>query len=99
VLTGGTGSIPAVSGGGWMFLWLMVALKVPIAALLTLVWWASRSPAESEPEQRDWEPLHPHSDRPRPHRPRPPRRGPHAEHPPVPPKRTRVYAKPRVLSH
>jgi hypothetical protein len=83
-----------------MFVWMMVALKVPIAALLTLVWWASRSPAEAEPEQRDWRPLHPHRDGPRhPRHPRPPRRGPHAERPPEPPKRTRVHAKPRVLSH
>ena len=89
----------AVSGGAWMFVWMMVALKVPIAALLTLVWWASRSPAEAEPEQRDWRPLHPHRDMPRPRNPRPPRRGPHAERPPEPPKRTRVHAKPRVLSH
>ena len=37
-----------------MFLWLMVALKVPLAALLWLVWWASRPPEGAEPEQRDW---------------------------------------------
>ena len=83
-----------------MFLWMMLALKVPIAALLTLVWWASRSPAEAEPEQRDWQPLHKGPDRPRrPRHPRPPRRGPHAATPPASPKRTRVHAKPRVLSH
>jgi hypothetical protein len=81
-----------------MFLWLMVFLKVPIAALLTLVWWAARSPEPAEPEQRDWKPR-PAPDHPRPRRPRPPRRGPHAGHAPQPPKRTRVYAKPRVLSH
>ena len=81
-----------------MFLWMMLALKVPIAALLYLVWWASRSPETAEPEQRDWRPIRP-PDHPRPKRPSPPRRGPHAEPEPVPPKRTRVYAKPRVLSH
>jgi hypothetical protein len=82
-----------------MFVWMMLALKVPIAALLYLVWWASRAPEAAEPEQqRDWRPIHP-PDSPRPRRPRPPRRGPHAEPEPQPPKRTRVYAKPRVLTH
>ena len=78
---------------------MMVALKVPIAALLTLVWWASRSPETTEPEQRDWQPQRPGPHSPRPRRPRPPRRGPHAERPPQPPKRTRVHVRPRVLSH
>jgi len=82
-----------------MFVWMMLALKVPIAALLYLVWWASRAPEGSEPEhQRDWRPIHP-PEPPRPRRPRPPRRGPHAEPEPAPPKRMRVYAKPRVLVH
>jgi hypothetical protein len=88
----------SVSGGGWMFLWLMVALKVPIAALLGLVWWAARAPQEAEPEQRDWQPRRP-PEHPRPRRPRPPRRGPHAGPQPVPPERTRVHAKARTLSH
>ena len=30
----------------WGFLWLMVALKIPIAALIYLVWWA----VKQEPE-------------------------------------------------
>jgi hypothetical protein len=81
-----------------MFVWMMLALKVPIAALLYLVWWASRAPEAAEPEQRDWRPIRP-PEHPRPKRPSPPRRGPHAEPEPAPPKRTRVYAKPRVLTH
>lgn len=80
-----------------MLIWMMLALKVPIAALLYLVWWASRSP-EEEPEQRDWRPIRP-PDHPRPKRPSPPRRGPHAEPAPAPPARTRVHVKPRVLTH
>lgn len=60
---------------GWAFLWLMVALKIPIAALLYIVWWAIK--------QSDDEPIADSGDggvRP-PHRPRVPRhprrRGPH----------------------
>ena len=32
----------------WGFLWLMLALKIPLAALIYIVWWA----IEAEPEQR-----------------------------------------------
>jgi hypothetical protein len=81
-----------------MFVWMMLALKVPIAALLYLVWWASRAPEEAEPEQRDWRPVRP-PEHPRPKRPTPPRRGPHSEPEPAPPARTRVHVKPRVLTH
>ena len=35
---------------GWTFVYLMLILKIPIVALLTIVWWAIRStPEESEP--------------------------------------------------
>jgi hypothetical protein len=83
----------AVSGGAWMFVWMMLALKVPIAALLYLVWWASRAPEPAEPEQRDWQPRRP-PDHPRPRKPRPPRRGPHSvPEPTEPPKRVRAAAR------
>jgi hypothetical protein len=75
-----------------MFVWLMVALKVPLAALLLIVWWATRPPEGAQPEQRDWQPR-PQPDHPRPKRPRPPRRGPHAGVPPAPPKRIRARAR------
>jgi hypothetical protein len=90
--------MPTMSGGAWMFVWMMLALKIPIAALLYIVWWASRDPNPAEPESRDWQPNRP-PDHPRPRRPRPPRRGPHAEPAPTPPKRTRVHAKPLVIKH
>jgi hypothetical protein len=74
----------------WMFLWLMVALKVPICALLYIVWWAARAPEEADDGVApDWSPFRP-PDHPRPRRPRPPRRGPHADPPPRPPGRVRV---------
>jgi hypothetical protein len=81
-----------------MFVWMMLALKVPIAALLYLVWWASRSPEAAEPEQRDWQPRRP-PEHPRPHRPRPPRRGPHAEPLPRSPKRIRARGRQLEPAH
>ena len=75
-----------------MFLWLMLALKVPVAALLWLVWWASRPPEGAEPEQRDWQPRRPPY-HPRPSRPRPPRRGPHGNPEPAAPRRVRARGR------
>ncbi|MEA2127402.1 MAG: hypothetical protein QOJ85_293 [Solirubrobacteraceae bacterium] len=65
------------------FIFLMLILKIPICALLYIVWWAIH--AEPEPDALTDEdggtkkplaplPRHPH---PRPALPRPPRRGPH----------------------
>ena len=34
----------------WGFIWIMLALKIPLIALLWIVWWAVR--AEPETEQR-----------------------------------------------
>jgi hypothetical protein len=75
---------------GWGFVWLMLVLKIPIAALLYIVWWAIK---QEEPapgtsgEGGTKAPPHPHPRRPL---PRSPRRGPHGE-PPVPaPARTRT---------
>jgi hypothetical protein len=73
----------------WGFIWLMFILKVPIVALLLIVWWAVRSrPEETQPSDGDdggtKRPRHPR--RPFPRRPR---RGPHGD-PAVPsPPRTR----------
>jgi hypothetical protein len=80
-----------MSGGAWMFIWLMLALKIPIAALFYIVWWATRAPDPAgDAASEDWKrpPVRP--DHPRPHRPRPPRRGPHAEPAPRPPARVRA---------
>lgn len=85
-----------MSGDVAVFLWMMVALKIPIGALLYLVWWASREP---EPELPDEDSRGGGSDRehPRgPRRPGPPRRGPHADPPPAAPRRTRI-ARGRTL--
>jgi hypothetical protein len=74
----------------WGFLWLMFALKIPIVALLWIVWWAVRSEPETDQEPRGddggtkYRPPHPR--RPFPRRPR---RGPHGDPALPPPPRTR----------
>jgi hypothetical protein len=72
---------------------MLVVLKIPVIAMLCLVWWAVRQepePAEGEPR----EPLRRGPDRPtKPRRPSPPRRGPHAEPLPTSPRRVRARAK------
>jgi hypothetical protein len=82
--------------GFWGVFWLAVILKIPIAALLGLVWYAVRQPPVPEAEQDDsgGSRRGPH---PRGRPPHPPRRGPHAEPPPAAPERVRVtHRGPRV---
>jgi hypothetical protein len=73
-----------------MFLWMMVALKVPICALLYLVWWATRPPEPAETGSEDWKKPRVGPDHPRPRKPGPARRGPHGEPLPRPPARVRL---------
>ena len=75
----------------WAFVWLMFGLKIPIVALLLIVWWAIRS----QPEQVDGSGADDGGTKTRrrhPHRPFPrrPRRGPHGDPLPLPPPRTRT---------
>ena len=78
---------------GWTFVYLMLILKIPIAALLWIVWWAIHSAPETEqPKSADdsggsktRQPRHPR--RPL---PRHPRRGPHGDPLPLPPPRVRT---------
>jgi hypothetical protein len=73
------------------FVFLMVGLKLPIAALLYIVWWAIHATPETE-DQDDGgtKVLRPSSPRhPRDRRPRPRRRGPHGSTVCPPPARTR----------
>ena len=74
--------------GFWGVFWLAVILKIPIAALLGLVWYAVRQPPVPEVEQDDsgGSRRGPHPPNRPPH---PPRRGPHAEPPPAAPERAR----------
>jgi hypothetical protein len=76
---------------GWTFVYLMLILKIPIVALLGIVWWAIRSAPEPEPENADdgggskTRRRHPRKPL-----PRHPRRGPHGEPLPLPPPRVRT---------
>jgi len=80
----------------WTFLYLMLFLKLPILALLWIVWWAVRdAPDEAEDDEQGGggdggvklkrPPVHPR----RPF-PRTPRRGPHGDPAPPSPPRTRT---------
>jgi hypothetical protein len=77
--------------GFWGVFWLAVILKIPIVALLALVWWAVRNPPVPEADRQDGEGGSRHG----PHHPRTtppnvPRRGPHADPSPAAPDRVRV---------
>jgi hypothetical protein len=77
----------------------MLALKLPIAALIYLVWWAIKQQPE-EPSSDDDGGIK----RRRPHPPKPfprrPRRGPHGDPAPSAPPRVRtVRARARTLGH
>jgi hypothetical protein len=76
--------------GFWAIFWLAVVLKVPIVALLCIVWWAVRAEPQPEEHPSDGGGGSRRERHPRGQPPRPPRRGPHADPPPRPPERTRV---------
>jgi hypothetical protein len=91
-----------VSGSAWGIVWLALVLKIPIIALLYLVWWAIKDPPEPVIDEDGGSPDR--DPRPRPHprdpHPRPPRRGPHGPPEPAAPARVRVAQSPtprRVL--
>jgi hypothetical protein len=83
--------------GFWAVFWLAVILKIPIVALLTIVWWAIRAAPEPAADTDDGR-GGPRRDRhPRNRPPHPPRRGPHGDPEPTPPERVRVARRgPRV---
>ena len=75
---------------GWTFFYLMVVLKIPIVAMLGIVWWAIRKePAAEGGGNSGGSPVGPTLP-PAPPRPRPARRGPHAGPQPAPPARVRT---------
>jgi hypothetical protein len=90
------------------FIFLMVVLKLPIFALLYIVWYAIQKPPQPEPVTDEDggtkkplapspRPRHPH---PRPALPRNPRRGPHgAPALPAPPRVRTVVARARRVEH
>ncbi|MGI8428766.1 MAG: hypothetical protein ACR2OB_05550 [Solirubrobacteraceae bacterium] len=88
----------------WGFLWLMLALKIPLIALIYLVWWAIKQEPEQAPSPEDDGGVKRHQ-RPHPRKPSPrrPRRGPHGEPAPAPPSRVRTVRarsrRVRTLEH
>ena len=83
--------------GFWAVFWLAVILKIPIVALLTLVWWAIRAEPEPVTGPEDGEGGSRRGPHPRTKPPQPPRRGPHGDPAPMPPDRVRVTRRgPRV---
>ena len=80
-----------MSGSAWGILWLAIALKVPIIALLYLVWWAIKDPpVQMAVDDDGGSPDRDPSPHPRDRPPHPPRRGPHGPPEPVSPARVRV---------
>jgi hypothetical protein len=78
-----------MSGSAWGFVWLMLILKIPIGALLYIVWWAVRQDTEPVVDDADGEGGQRRDRGPRIRPPQPPRRGPHGEPAPRPPSRMR----------
>ena len=82
------GSIGSLST--WTFIYLMLILKIPIAGLLWIVWWAVHQTPDEEPQIDGGDggsrrPRHPRGPL-----PRAPRRGSHGESPYPAPARTRT---------
>ncbi len=83
----------------WGFLWLMLALKIPIVALILIVWWAVKQEPEQSSSDEDGG-IQRHRPHPRRPFPRHPRRGPHGDPAPLPPARVRtVRARARTYGH
>jgi hypothetical protein len=85
----------------WGFVWLMLALKIPLIGLLCIVWWAIKQKPEDSSSPRDDDGgIKRHRRHPRKPLPRHPRRGPHGDPAPLPPARIRsVRAKARTLGN
>jgi len=88
----------------WTFVWLMVGLKIPIAALIYIVRWAVKDPPgpvtapdDSGGGGNDRTAQHRHPRKPF---PRHPRRGPHGGGAPAPPARMRTTrTRTRTFEH
>jgi hypothetical protein len=78
----------------WTFVYLMFFLKIPIALLFWIVWWAvhnvDEEPAVDKGENDDDDGGIKGIEHPRGPKPRPARRGPHPGPPPATPARSRT---------
>jgi hypothetical protein len=79
--------------GFWAFFWLALVLKIPIVALLYIVWWAIHQTDAEVEQPGDGGGSDRHRGGPRGRPPRPPRRGPHADPAPPPPERVRAKGR------
>jgi hypothetical protein len=79
--------------GFWAVFWLAVVLKIPIGALLYIVWWAAKDPPGAEVGDEGDGGSRRDGPHPRIRPPQPPRRGPHADPAPQPPARVRVAGR------
>lgn len=78
----------------WAFIWLMVALKVPLIAAIWIIWWSIRAePAGFAEDRVDGDEGGGGGHHPRLPRPRRPRRGPHADRAPGSPRRVRARGR------
>ena len=62
--------------GFWAVFWLAIILKIPIAALFLIIWWALRDPPVPEADREDGGGGSSRDPHPRIRPPQPPRRGP-----------------------
>lgn len=76
----------------WGFVFLMFVLKIPLLALIGLVWWAIKQTPEEAEAPQDGGDGGSRVDHPRGPRPRHPRRGPHGDPAPSAPPRVRSVA-------
>jgi hypothetical protein len=78
----------------------MLVLKIPLIALIYLVWWAIKQEPDSTPSSDDDGGIKRQRPHPRQPFPRRPRRGPHGDPAPLPPARVRtIRARARMLDH
>jgi hypothetical protein len=81
----------------WGFIFLMFVLKVPLFALIALVWWAIKQTPDDAEDHSGGGDGGSRVDHPRDPRPRHPRRGPHADPAlPAPPRVRAVTTRTRT---
>ena len=73
----------------WGFVWLMLALKIPLIGLICLVWWAIKQEPDEASSRDDDGGIKRGRPHPRKPFPRRPRRGPHGDPPLRTPPRVR----------
>jgi hypothetical protein len=74
----------------WGLIWLMLALKIPLAGLIYIVWWAIKQEPDEASSSDDDGGIRRNPRHPRKPFPRHPRRGPHGDPAPLPPPRVRT---------